>query len=99
MIEGLEQHPSLDAIKHAVRSPLQLSLEQWRSALVLALPSRLEVAIKVSDSFLRINSGRPGCRWGRLGASLLVDAHSGWMPSLCANESSGVRCCDRNDGL
>ena len=58
-------------IKHAVRSPLQLSHRAVAHALGLILPSRLEVAVKVSELFLRINSSRPDCRWGRLGRLLL----------------------------
>jgi len=65
-------------IKHAVKSPLQLSHRAVAHALGLILPSRLEVAVKVSELFLRINSLRPDCRWGQLGRLLMREA----LPSV-----------------
>lgn len=58
-------------IKHAVRSPLGLSCRAVAHALGLILPSRLEVAVKVSELFLRINSSQPDCRWGQLGRMIM----------------------------
>ena len=78
-------------IKHAVRSPLQLSHRAVAHALGLILPSRLEVAVKVSELFLRINSSRPDCRWGRLGRLLLRQE----LPSEVNSSTWFPR--DRND--
>ena len=65
-------------IKHAVKSPLQLSHRAVAHALGLILPSRLEIAVKVSELFIRINSSRPDCRWGQLGRLLMREA----LPSV-----------------
>lgn len=64
----------IGCIKHAVASPLQLSHRAVARALGLILPSRLEVAVKVSELFLRINSTQSDCRWGQLGRLLMQQA-------------------------
>jgi hypothetical protein len=81
----------IGCVKHAVSSPLQLSHRAVAQALGLILPSRLEVAVKVSELFLRINSSRPDCRWGRLGRLLLRQE----LPS--AIDSATQFPHDRND--
>jgi hypothetical protein len=78
-------------IKHAVSSPLQLSHRAVARALGVILPSRLEVAVKVSELFLRINSSQPDCRWGRLGRLLLRPV----LPSVADAAARGAH--DRND--
>lgn len=64
----------IGCIKHAVTSPLQLSHRAVARALGLILPSRLEVAVKVSELFLRINSTQTDCRWSQLGRLLMQQA-------------------------
>lgn len=56
-------------IKHLVSSPLQLSHTAVASTLHFVLPSRLEISIKVSELFLRLNSA--DTRWGRLGRAVM----------------------------
>jgi len=57
------------SIKHVVQSPLQLSHTAVALAAGFTLPSWLEAAIKTSELFIRMNS--TGCRWSRLGRTLM----------------------------
>ena len=61
----------IGSIKHAAASPLMLSHTAVALTLHLKLPSWLEVSVKVSELFLRLNSSDP--RWGRLGRVLMRD--------------------------
>jgi len=60
------------SIKHVVASPLRLSHSAVALTARFALPSWLEVAIKASELFIRMNS--TGCRWGLLGRRLMRQA-------------------------
>lgn len=51
------------SMKHAADSPLRLSHTAVSLSLHFTLPSRLEVAVKVSELFLRMNSTSTTCRW------------------------------------
>jgi ribonuclease HI len=53
------------AIKHAIQTPLMLSHTAVAMILGFRLPSWIEVGVKVSELFLRINSKDD--RWGRIG--------------------------------
>jgi exonuclease III len=55
----------IGCIKHSALSPLRLSHTAVALVTGLLLPSWLEVCIKVSELFLRLNSSDP--RWGQLG--------------------------------
>jgi ribonuclease HI len=57
------------SIKHAAASPLRLSHSAVALTSRFTLPSWLEVAIKASELFIRMNS--TGCRWGQLGRRLM----------------------------
>jgi ribonuclease HI len=59
----------IGSIKHAAASPLMLSHSAVALTLGLKLPSWLEVSVKVSELFLRLNSSDP--RWGHLGRMLM----------------------------
>ena len=56
------------AVKHAVRSPLHLSLTAVALVTGFPLLSWLEVVVKVSEFFVRMNSSDP--RWGAMGRAL-----------------------------
>lgn len=71
----------IGCIKHAVASPIRLSHTAVACALGLRLPSWMEVSVKVSELFVRMNSSDP--RWGQLGRITMrqqfgstIDAHS-----------------------
>jgi hypothetical protein len=57
------------SIEHMVSSPVRLSHSAVAQVADFLLPSWLEVAIKVSELFLRMNS--VDCRWGRMGRQLM----------------------------
>ena len=59
------------AIRHLVKSPLKLSHSALSLLLGLHLPSRMEQVVKVSELFLRLNSGDAG--WGGLGRATMRD--------------------------
>ncbi len=56
----------IGAIKHNIKTPIQLSHTVIALSLGLRLPSWMEIAIKVSELFLRINS-KDDIRWSHLG--------------------------------
>ena len=58
-------------IKHAVAMPVRPSHSAVALTTHLRLPSWMEVAVKVSELFLRVNSS--DARWGALGRTLLRD--------------------------
>ena len=59
----------IGCIKHLAESPIQLSHSALALSLHLVLPSWLEISIKVSELFLRVNSSDP--RWGELGRIIM----------------------------
>lgn len=59
-------------LQHAAASKCSLSHTAVSLSLGFLLPSWLEVAIKVSELFLRVNSS--DARWGRLGRALMREA-------------------------
>jgi hypothetical protein len=58
------------SIEHMVSSPVRLSHSAVALAAGFLLPSWFEVAIKVSELFLRMN-GSTDCRWGHTGRQLM----------------------------
>ncbi len=62
------------SIKHAIGSPLKLSHSAVAIAAGFLLPSWLEVVVKVSELFIRLNTidVDDRCQWGRLGRSLML---------------------------
>ena len=60
------------SIKHAIASPLSLSHSAVALAAGFLLPSWLEVAVKVSELFIRLNTTDAGDRWSRLGRLLML---------------------------
>ena len=65
----------IGCIKHLVKSPLKLSHTAVALTIGLHLPSWMEVSVKVSELFLRLNS--QDARWGHIGRlSMLRDCGS-----------------------
>ena len=60
------------SIKHAVTSPLSLSHSAVALTAGFLLPSWLEVAVKVSELFIRLNTVDADDRWSRLGRLLML---------------------------
>jgi len=60
------------SIKHAVTSPLSLSHSAVAAAAGFLLPSVLEVAVKVSELFIRLNTNEAHDRWSRLGRQFML---------------------------
>ena len=80
------------SIKHAAGSLLQLSYSAVALVARFCLPSWLEIAIKTSELFIRMNS--LDCRWSRIGRQLMrqqvgavVDRHF----DRSKNKDSGTR--------
>jgi len=60
------------AIKHAIESPLRLSHSAVALSAGFLLPSWLEIAVKVSELFIRVNTVDADIRWSRLGRLLML---------------------------
>ena len=60
------------SIKHAIASPLSLSHSAVALAAGFTLPSTLEVAVKVSELFIRLNTIEQHDRWSRLGREFML---------------------------
>jgi len=62
----------IDCIRHAIASPLRLSHSAVALAAGFLLPSTLEVAIKVSELFIRLNTTDAHDRWNRISRQLML---------------------------
>jgi exonuclease III len=62
----------IGSIKHAIGSPLMLSHSAVALTAGFLLPSWLEVAVKVSELFIRLNTIDAGDRWSRIGRMLML---------------------------
>ena len=60
------------SIKHVIESPLHLSHSAVALSAGFLLPSLLEVAVKVSELFIRLNTVDTDDRWSRLGRLLML---------------------------
>jgi exonuclease III/ribonuclease HI len=60
------------SIKHAIGSPLSLSHSAVALTAGFLLPSWLEVAVKVSELFIRLNTVELDDRWSRFGRILML---------------------------
>ena len=77
----------IGSIKHLVSSPLRLSHSAVALTLHLVLPSWIEISVKVSELFLRMNSTSD--RWGELGRVV--------MRNECPSEVSATTPLSRPD--
>jgi len=60
------------SIKHVIASPLSLSHSAVALTAGFTLPSTLEVAVKVSELFIRLNTTDAHDRWGCLGRQFML---------------------------
>ena len=70
------------SIKHAIASPLSLSHSAVALAAGFLLPSALEVAVKVSELFIRLNTVEAHDRWSRFGRQFML-LHVGTIAAKC----------------
>ena len=83
------------SIKHAVGSSLRLSHSAVALSAGFILPSWLEIAVKVSELFIRMNTVRENDRWSRLGRLVLlhqVGSDVSKRNLVNKDPDSGTRC-------
>ena len=82
------------SIKHTIGSPLSLSHSAVALTAGFLLPSWLEVAVKVSELFIRLNTVEQNDRWSRFGRILMlarVGTVSGKRNLVHKDSDSGCR--------